>query len=156
MSDDIEDLGKKKEEDRKRRCAWSRTYREANKEEIAERRRVRMETDPEYRENERVRRRRSQVSTYGISMADYDLMLRRQGGVCAICKRKPDKGLCVDHCHATKRVRKLLCLGCNSMLGFARDNPDLLDAGSAYLRAHRALFRTATPDSATLAEKDDD
>jgi hypothetical protein len=140
MSGDIEDLEKRKEEERKRRCAaWSRAYRKANKEEIAERRRVRMETDPEFREKELVRRRRSRAALYGISVADYDLMLRRQGGMCAICKRKPAKALCVDHSHATKVVRALLCLGCNSMLGFAGDDPDLLDAGSAYLRAFRTI-----------------
>jgi len=66
-------------------------------------------------------------------------MLAHQGGVCAICKRKPDKGkpLCVDHCHVTGMVRGLLCHKCNMVLAFGNDDPDILRAAIAYLRAAR-------------------
>jgi len=52
---------------------------------------------------------------YGITPEQYDLMLERQGGGCAICGRlpKPGRRLAVDHDHATKRVRGLLCFQCN-------------------------------------------
>jgi hypothetical protein len=61
-------------------------------------------------------------------------MLARQSGLCAICKTKPEKILCVDHSHETGQVRALLCSSCNSMLGFSGDNPARLGAGSSYLR----------------------
>ena len=70
-------------------------------------------------------------------------MLRRQGGVCGICKRKPGKRrLCVDHDHKTGQVRGLLCGRCNSGNGFYGDDPRLTRAATAYLeRAHRRARR---------------
>ncbi len=83
---------------------------------------------------------------YGISVADYAEMFRKQDGKCAIC-HKPEIGkdrhgnirvLAVDHCHATGAVRELLCYACNSMLGQAKDNIDVLLAGAEYLKKHSA------------------
>lgn len=62
---------------------------------------------------------------YGISNKEYKKLLERQKGVCAICKNSEKVGrggvkfirLGVDHCHKTKRVRGLLCVQCNTMLG---------------------------------------
>ncbi len=73
-------------------------------------------------------------------------MLDRQGGVCAICKKKPDEGkmLCVDHCHVTGMVRGLLCHKCNSVLAFGNDDPDILRAAIAYLQAARDRDRNVT------------
>ncbi len=54
---------------------------------------------------------------YGITSADYDAMLTKQNGVCAICEKKSEINrngkLFVDHCHETGRVRGLLCDVCN-------------------------------------------
>lgn len=55
---------------------------------------------------------------YGITPAQYDALLRLQGGVCYICQRRPrTKRLAVDHDHKTGEVRGLLCAnnehGCN-------------------------------------------
>jgi hypothetical protein len=111
-------------------------------------RRERCETDPDYREKVRARSREryreNHLKTkYGISLADYEAMLRRQGGVCGICKRKPGKRrLCVDHDHKTGQVRGLLCGRCNSGNGFYQDDPRLTRAATAYLeRAHRRARR---------------
>jgi hypothetical protein len=69
-------------------------------------------------------------------LADYEIMLKRQGGACAIC-RKTGVPLCVDHCHLTRKVRRLLCTQCNSVLGFCNDDPNILLAAAAYLRESR-------------------
>lgn len=75
------------------------------------------------------------LATYGISEATYESMLAKQGRVCAICKRDPDrKRLAVDHCHATGRVRGILCSSCNYGLGVFGDSPDRLRAAACYLR----------------------
>ena len=72
---------------------------------------------------------------YGITLAHYDAMLALQGGVCAICGRKPraDIALHVDHDHETGAIRKLLCFPCNNLLGDVKDDPSLLRAAADYL-----------------------
>lgn len=51
---------------------------------------------------------------YGLTTAQYDQMLDRQDGRCAICRRQPrTKRLAVDHDHETGHVRGLLCDRCN-------------------------------------------
>ena len=81
---------------------------------------------------------------YGISIGDYAEMYRKQDGKCAICHqpettmdyRGTKKDLAVDHCHETGAVRELLCYSCNSMLGQAKDNVEVLLAGANYIRKH--------------------
>jgi hypothetical protein len=93
------------------------------------RRRLRWATDADFRDRHRARR-------YGLSLQDYRAILERQGNACAICKMRA-KPLCVDHCHATGKVRGFLCRNCNLGLGNYNDNPDLHRAGAAYLEAAR-------------------
>jgi hypothetical protein len=58
---------------------------------------------------------------YGLDLTldDFEVMLEKQGGVCAICKEPCSTGrdLAVDHDHETGVVRGLLCLTCNRFLG---------------------------------------
>jgi len=58
-------------------------------------------------------------SLYGISQEQYQAMVEKQGGNCAICQHppKPSKVLCVDHCHGTGKIRGLLCNTCNISIG---------------------------------------
>jgi DNA-binding transcriptional MerR regulator len=72
---------------------------------------------------------------YGISLQDYKRMWTGQGGRCAICQK--EERLCVDHAHDSGMVRKLLCHGCNMLLGMARDNEEVLSAAIEYLRGSR-------------------
>jgi hypothetical protein len=93
------------------------------------RRRRRRAADPDHRDKRRAR-------SYGLSLQDYRAMFERQGKVCGICKT-PGKPLCVDHCHATGKVRGLLCRDCNLGLGNYKDNPVFTRAATAYLEAAR-------------------
>jgi hypothetical protein len=78
---------------------------------------------------------------YGLSAAQYDRMFLEQNGRCYICGQeetrthggKPSR-LAVDHNHETGQVRRLLCCGCNTLLGGARENPMTLEKAAAYLR----------------------
>ena len=74
---------------------------------------------------------------YNLSIADYDALLLSQAGVCAICGGKDERQrLSVDHNHATKSVRGLLCGNCNNGLGRFKDSIELLLAAVNYLH-HR-------------------
>jgi hypothetical protein len=128
--------------------AAQRRYREKHKEKIRERRRLKLQRDPDFRERERARdrewkRQKRYKQVYGISLADYDAMLQRQDGACAICK-KSNEALCVDHCHGCNEVRGLLCAKCNSALGFCNDSPEHLLAAAAYLLAARKTQASST------------
>lgn len=55
---------------------------------------------------------------FGITIEQYEEMLVRQDGGCAICGRPPGRiSLHVDHDHETNRVGGLLCFRCNNSLG---------------------------------------
>ncbi len=69
----------------------------------------------------------------GLKESQYKEMFERQGGVCAICGKPSRKNLAVDHCHATKAIRGLLCFGCNVLLGLAHDDVKVLEQAIAYL-----------------------
>lgn len=71
---------------------------------------------------------------YGVSKEQYEGMLSKQGGCCAICKRPPKRyRLAVDHDHKTGKVRGLLCSPCNLVLHWF-DTPELYEAILNYLR----------------------
>lgn len=82
--------------------------------------------------------RRSKLkNTYGLTEADFESLLVKQGGVCAICKGPPiGKGNVyhVDHDHVTGRIRGLLCHACNLGLGGFRDNQESLLVAIEYLK----------------------
>lgn len=128
---------------REKVLACGRAHWKAHKNEIKQRRSHKWKTDPAFREKHyalrpRYRRKIQLKADYGLSLEEYNLMLKRQRGACAICKKKSDKTLCVDHCHLTRRVRSLLCRKCNSGLGLFEDNLTYLRAAVAYLEAFLA------------------
>ena len=56
---------------------------------------------------------------YGITQEEYETMLKRQHGKCAVCNRPPRNNgirLAVDHCHSTGVIRGLLCNSCNPLV----------------------------------------
>jgi DNA-binding transcriptional MerR regulator len=83
---------------------------------------------------------------WGLTLEDYNEMLERQDGVCAICKRpermlnnrsKMVQGLSIDHCHSEGHIRGLLCSDCNTTLGKVNDDVTILKAMIDYLEANR-------------------
>ncbi len=80
---------------------------------------------------------------YGITFQDFLYKLHAQDKKCAICKVdleiKPDdisrtKNVAVDHCHASGKVRGILCKNCNFGLGFFFDSESNLLNAIKYLR----------------------
>ncbi len=74
---------------------------------------------------------------YGIDLADYENMLKEQGGVCASCGESSSKRLVVDHCHESGKVRSLLCGSCNTALGLLQENTHRILALANYVQVHK-------------------
>lgn len=87
-----------------------------------------------YWKNPMKERERHLTRKYGITLNDYNAMFDAQDGRCAICRRSQKRALDVDHCHASGRVRGLLCTNCNRLIGHAGDSEDRLASAIAYLR----------------------
>ena len=86
------------------------------------------------------KKQKQRPTRFGIPYDKYDEVLAAQGGCCAICKRdetEDGKRFRIDHDHNTGKTRKLLCIGCNIVLGFVKDDPDRLRAAASYLEAHK-------------------
>ena len=78
--------------------------------------------------------------SYGIGLADYNQLLEKQGGGCAICGGPPRGGRSkkyfhVDHDHVTGKVRGLLCHYCNTAIGSLQESPERLAKAIEYLRS---------------------
>lgn len=99
-------------------------------------------------------KRRGSVPRYpltarqGLSADQVEYQLRVQSYLCMICSEGLGKEWAVDHDHAlaerhghdprqgcSRCFRGILCKGCNLMLGWARDRPEVLERGAGYVRA---------------------
>lgn len=116
-----------KRDDRK---AWRLSNPEANREANREYFRNNPHRYKQEREAYRLRTR------YGLSPDDIAIMRRSQGEKCAICGEEFVGTPHIDHCHASGKVRGLLCHYCNRGLGGARDRIDVLQRMARYLRKH--------------------
>lgn len=127
-----------------KRESWKRNH-ELNLEKLRRR-----SSSPEYIARARVRywktrerdprgvQRKNLMNNYGLTVDQWDRMLVRQGGRCAICL-EPTYDLCVDHCHDSGKVRALLCAQCNRGLGMFADEPARLRAAAKYLIKHQKI-----------------
>lgn len=114
----------------------TKIYQEKNKDKYRQR-------SKNYQKNniDKVRSYKLQKS-FGITVENYNNLLKEQSGVCAICGNPETlfdnranrlRFLAVDHDHKTGKVRGLLCSSCNKMLGFSNDNSDILNKAIKYL-----------------------
>ena len=97
-----------------------------------------------YKRSEKYRNQRRNFlykKNFGITLDEYNVLLNKQNGVCAICGRKENfmnrgtlYSLAIDHDHITNEVRGLLCRDCNVMLGLAKDNTETLKNAIQYLQ----------------------
>ena len=114
-------------------------YRTENKEKIHQRHLKRMVTDVKYK-NRRIAI--SRKCNTGWATNEFEAAWEAQKGLCSICKRKLSKtgrsinSVCADHNHKTKKIRGLLCIKCNLLIGNARENIDTLKNAIKYLRKH--------------------
>jgi hypothetical protein len=72
---------------------------------------------------------------YGITVREFDTILKQQNYKCAICDDGIElgRGAHLDHCHYLEHVRGILCRNCNLGLGHFKDNPFRLKRAIKYL-----------------------
>lgn len=86
---------------------------------------------------------RNLLNVFGINRNDFDLLLKKQKGLCAICGNAETarhqngklRSLAVDHCHSTGVIRGLLCTNCNTSIGGLKDNYTIISNALDYLKA---------------------
>lgn len=114
-----------------------RRWRAANRAKLDEKDRAWREANPERYKAIRQRSAfRARLKKRGITLEEYEALLDQQEGRCGICrtdKAGAKKDWCIDHDHASGRVRGLLCHHCNVALGSVRDNPEILRRMIRYL-----------------------
>jgi len=85
------------------------------------------------------------LQEYHLTPEEYEQKAKKQGDVCAICEKPSKRRLTVDHDHKCcpksgsccgKCVRGLLCSLCNSLLGFAGDDLQVLLRAVKYLKKY--------------------
>lgn len=99
-----------------------------------------------YAANRDKERKRSRLKRYGLTDYLFANLWDKQCGECGICgvrlldigdyatgRNRPENACCVDHDHETGKVRGLLCMSCNLLIGYAKDSPARLDAAKKYL-----------------------
>ena len=131
---------------REEKLAANRAYRAAHRDRLNAERRDKWRSDAELRARHGGARLNR---TYGLSRDEHRRLLNAQNGVCAVCKRPSRRALCVDHCHATRQVRGLLCDKCNTALGLFGDDAGRVLAAVAYLdriRVIPAAFTAGLPE----------
>ena len=109
-------------EECKKQC---RRYYAEHKEEISRK------LKEKYIENPSLFRSNNLKQSHGITLIEYETLYESQDGKYKICGLK--KKLSVDHDHETGRIRGLLCVNCNTMLGQCFDNTEILKSGIKYL-----------------------
>lgn len=138
-------------------CArnWKRAWRKANPEKAREENRkyaLKAEALNPGQHYARLKRQKAEnpekvrairrKSKFGLTSEAFQVLLARQSGLCDICgiefsHEKRNTAPAVDHDHKSGDVRGILCGPCNRLLGHARDNLDILERASDYLKQFR-------------------
>ena len=106
----------------------------------------------------------NRLSKYKLTKEQYQVMLDIQENKCSICRKeflytsKFDRPhvdhnhlCCSDSCKSCgKCIRGLLCADCNKFLGKIKDNPEVSDRMSDYLRSNEYTSTNARKSSVTV------
>jgi hypothetical protein len=115
-------------------------YRNSHKKEILEYRNSHKKEILEYRNSHKKEIRAGWLKrTYGITQEEYNIQLDKQNGRCAICGKHSSDfkiNLAVDHNHETGKTRGILCSHCNRLLGYSKEDVDVLEKAIAYIKMY--------------------
>lgn len=119
--------------DIKKKQERGKKYRKENKEHLDEYHR-------NWRDKNRERVQTYALRRFGITLEQYNILLKEQDNKCAICLKPAaslNKRLAVDHDHKTGEIRGLLCNFCNHrLIGKHRDADKFIRAAN-YLTKER-------------------
>ena len=90
-------------------------------------------------------RRKERLKRYGITQEEYNKILDRQDGKCAICRIQfgsTKRSFAVDHNHETNEVRGILCHRCNQAIGLLREDPAIIARAISYVQAGGQTVKT--------------
>lgn len=71
-------------------------------------------------------------SKYGITKKIFDDYIEEHNNCCPICNKLLEKKI-IDHDHSTGNFRGVICNKCNTILGMANDNIEILQNSINYL-----------------------
>jgi hypothetical protein len=122
------------EEQKEARRTYYREYRQKWRENNREREREvqRQAHARAYKRDPEKYRHRTASQRYGLTIPEYRALIARAAGHCEACGGEMTKPQ-IDHCHDTGTIRGVICGGCNSALGYARDDIDRLRSLIRYL-----------------------
>jgi Recombination endonuclease VII len=86
-------------------------------------------------------RKNSLKRFWNMTVEEFEALKKSQGGTCALCDKtesNPHKSLCIDHDHATGKIRGLLCDNHNRAMGLFKDSIEDMEKAIKYLRNHRS------------------
>jgi hypothetical protein len=91
---------------------------------------------------EKPRKTRRRQYPRGVNPETYDHWSLWNNHLCYICGElcQTEQALAKDHNHSTDRNRALLCFLCNTTLGTAKEDRDLLHACATFLTAYLAPY----------------
>jgi len=101
----------------------------------------------EYKKEKRVQYQeyefaRNLKRNYGITINQYNKMLKDQSERCACCGKHQSefkRRLHVDHDHASGQVRALLCTKCNPGIGYFQHSVEKLEMAIRYLKKFKKV-----------------
>lgn len=110
-----------------------RKWKERNKERVKTFNRLYSERNKDKKQNYRLLRE------YGITLQAFKEM-KETTKHCEICSVSfLEKTAHIDHCHASGRVRGLLCFNCNAALGMLKESKQILQNALNYLEKHKGV-----------------
>lgn len=141
---------------RERNAAWSRNNPEKRRLH-QQKQRMLIKADPERHEKYKAMKNKWNRSDkyydmyykkrFGITFAEVNSMLAIQNGRCsniacgceiAIHPKDNQKKAVVDHCHATGRVRSMMCVKCNTLLGHVENTQSVIFGLLDYLNKYNS------------------
>lgn len=98
---------------------------------------IRQKQNEKNRYNTEERRNKKLQQRYGLTIEDYEKILKKQNGGCWICGKTSNQGprkLNIDHNHTTGKVRGILCYKCNGAIGMFDESLEFLQRAIKYLK----------------------
>jgi len=79
-------------------------------------------------------------SKYRLTEESYAAMLAEADGKCLVCAQSFTEAgtgkIVIDHHHGSGQVRGLICSGCNTAIGYVREDIERMTRMISYLRTH--------------------